>query len=213
MVPPYRPRKNNSFVSDPSLLLLGLVLIVLIALVVYVFFFLNKQDPSTVSQNTTKYIVVNAASNDKYDDPMLRDPVIARDHRVMDDPLYPPLARQGADNTRALLNEPRLKPSRLTDSFDSYRLAGYLVSQEDRNDTWKLFAREKYPRRSDSDFYVSSANRNMEYKLPLTPEITSPRLRDLYSLPDHVNINHPLFAHTPYAVVQLPPANMATQYF
>jgi len=182
---------------------------VLVALAIYVFILLQKPTPNNATATPP-------APPPIIDDPPLTqqgpDPVMQRDKRVLEDPLYPPMARQGADNTRALMQEPRLHPSRATDSFDSYRLVGYLVSQEDRNDTWKLFAREKYPRRSDADFYVSSANRNMETKLPLPPDSTSPRLRDLYALPDYVQINQPLFDKHPYAVVQLPPPNLGTGY-
>jgi hypothetical protein len=180
---------------------------VLIALVLYVFIWPRIDN----TQNNNKVIVVSSPQQQ----PLLSrtDPVITRDERVVSDPLYPPLSRQSTDNTRALLSEPHLIPVRPNDSHDSYRLTGYLVSQEDRNDTWKLFAREKHSNRGDATFFVSSANRNVETKIPLTPEITAPRLRDLYSLPDQIHIQHPLFdTRHPYTVVQLPPADLASGY-
>lgn len=145
------------------------------------------------------------------------DAVRERDVRVLSDPLYPPINRQDADSTRRLMGEPRLQPAYNNPSNDTYRLVGYLVNAQDKSDSWKLFARQTQPpRRSLGDFYAEPSSRDSAgIKVPLsgTDGITTPRLRDVYDLPQEVQIKHPMFqADTPYVVVQLPSSDLGSGY-
>jgi hypothetical protein len=138
-----------------------------------------------------------------------------RDIQVLSDPLYPPVSRDSAINTRRLLQEPRLYPD--ADSSDSYRLVGYLTNREDKGDVWKLMAR--LVNRSQADFYAQSSNRNLDIKIPLTSDVvksmdsSSHAFRDIYDLPSAVMIQHPMFSNNViYDVVVLPRAQLASGY-
>ena len=147
-----------------------------------------------------------------------RDAIRERDVRVLNDPLYPPINRQDADSTRRLMSEPRLQPTASSSyNSDSYRLVGYLVNSQDKSDSWKLFARQSQPpRRSLADFYAEPASRDTAgLKIPLSTQdgVTSPRLRDIYDLPDQVTIKHPMFQPgVHYIIVQLPSSDLASGY-
>lgn len=88
-------------------------------------------------------------------------------------------------------------------------MVGYLVNPADKEDTWKLFAREK--RRGIGEFYVSSANKNMDVKITLTNEIVAPptKLRDVYDIPSELRLHHPLFSpDASYQVITNPQADL-----
>lgn len=169
----------------------------------------------TMRQPTERTVYVHTISNAAAST-ATADPVLQRDVRGIVDPLYPAHSRLAADQTRALMAEPRLHPA--PNGSDTYRLAGYLVSQEDRGDTWKLYARERH-RGGQSEFYVQPANRNpaaggdAAIKVALTSDNTAPRMRDLYTLPDEVSVQHPMFDSRPYSVVSLGPPNLSSGYW
>jgi hypothetical protein len=174
--------------------------------------------PDSYSQQHTKHaahIVVSAPPSLPQSPDLVRD----RDIRVLSDPLYPPVGRADAEGTRRLMSEPRLYPTATSypPTNDTYRLVGYLVNAEDKTDSWKLFSRQsQHSRRSFADFYAEPASKDSQgVKIPLSqPDgITSPRLRDIYDLPDQVSIKHPMFSHAPYIVVQLPAADLASGYY
>lgn len=143
------------------------------------------------------------------------DPVVNRDVRVIKDELYPPYNRPSYDVTRRYMNEPILNPVPTRDgSNDTYRIVGYLVSEEDKNDVWKLFAREKH-RGSSADFYASPANRNYDMKIHLNQEnmIGPNKFKDLYDMPDQLMFNHPMFSRSTYRVVSLSNSDYSSTYF
>lgn len=113
------------------------------------------------------------------------DPISTRDRAANSDPLYPPLNRM----PRRDMNE------------DTFRFIGYLVNSEEKEDTWKLYGREK--QRGQGDFYVTSANKNMDMKITITQEMTrgGQRLKDIWDIPDELSIKHPMFSSHNYQVV------------
>lgn len=127
--------------------------------------------------------------------PWSSDIVQLRDRAVLDDPLYPPLNRQSME------------------PHDNYRFIGYLVNEEAKDDTWKLFARSK--NRNQAQFYASLANNNIDKKIVITDDMTRKgnRLRDLYNLPESVVIDHPLFSSQSYTVVENPKTDFNSFYF
>ena len=122
------------------------------------------------------------------------DPVTQRDRAVINDPLYPPLNRA----------------PRMHSPEDTFRFLGYLINKMDREDSWKLFGREK--QRNQGEYYVASTNKNSDLKIMLTADmVVGPkRLRDIYDIPDELTIKHPLFAPTPYTVVVNPNADLTS---
>jgi len=124
------------------------------------------------------------------------DASISRDRAANNDPLYPPLNR----------------PSR-RDQEDTFRFVGYLVNENDKDDAWKLFGREK--NRHEAEFYVTSANKNIDMKIFITREmVVSPeKLRDLYTIPEYITINHPLMQAGTYRVVLNPSTDFSSQIY
>lgn len=135
-----------------------------------------------------------------------------RDRMVLQDPLYPPYNRSTTANTYNYATN--LIPFTSRDNSDGFRLVGYLVDQEDRSDTWKLFAREKY-RGGRSEFYVSPSNRENDVKVFLSNDnvVGQQKFRDIYDIPDQVSINHPMFSNHSYTVVELPKSDFSSRYF
>lgn len=152
-------------------------------------------------------------------DPTYPTEVVKRDYRVLNDPLYPPLNRTDArtfsdvvDNTRARnFNVPT------NDTGDTYRVVGYLVSQESKQDVggnnWKLMARQKD--RNTSDFYMVPANNNYDVKIPISDNMTvGTRLRDIYTIPNQVEFNSPMLNKGPYEFVENPKTDFTSvNYF
>jgi hypothetical protein len=138
-----------------------------------------------------------------------QDPVVARDRRVLLDPLYPPLNRSTRPVAAAHqeLVEQRVwqVPTR-PGTGDTYRLLGYYVNVNDKRDSWKLFGRQVDPRGNGlATFYVVPSDRTIDLKIPFdrTSDLVSPRLRDLYDLPPQIHFRHPLFdPDTPYQLVE-----------
>lgn len=145
--------------------------------------------------------------------PTMRDDVYVRDQRVLHDQLYPPLNRIDAQTHQAMnfqvANRNMYVP--LNDIGDSYRLVGYLTSDEEQQDkggnSWKLFARQKD--RHTSDFYIIPANRNYDIKIPIKDNtVVGTRLRDVYTIPNAITFNSPFLHKTPYTFIE----NSKTDY-
>lgn len=159
----------------------------------------QKQKQKNQNQNEVDVFVQNRT----YDIPMnmipWSDDIIARrDRAVLDDALYPPLNRQS------------IQPP----PFDTYRLIGYLVSEEGgQDDSWKLFARSK--NNNQAQFYASSTNNTKDVKIAITNDMTrgNERLRDIYNLPQSIYIDHPLFVSRRYSVVENPQSSFDSFYF
>jgi len=125
-----------------------------------------------------------------------RNFIQARDQAVLLNPLYPPLNRQA-------LHE-----------HDTYRLLGYVVNEESREDSWHLYGRKK--NNNQGEFYLRPSDRNTDLKIPLTNDIINTRhsrLRDIYTLPENLVIDHPLFQGYQYSVVEFPQHNYDSIYF
>jgi len=139
--------------------------------------------------------------------------VYVRDRRVLDDPLYPPLNRQDAD--QASLTGPRL-------AEDRFRLLGYLRSSPDEterdasgNNAWKLMGRTK-DRHGQAEFYIVPTNTNDDIKLPVTNEMMAPgseRLRDLYTLPPSMRFDSHFLNKSEYTFTELPRTDLQSHVY
>jgi hypothetical protein len=127
------------------------------------------------------------------------DSVTQRDYSANNDPLYPPLNRM-----------PRSSGGPMARSEDTYRFLGYIINKMDKEDSWKLYGREK--NRNQGEFYVTSTNKNTDIKIMVTAEMVvgSNRLRDIYDIPEELMIKHPLFAPTPYHVIVNPSSDFGS---
>lgn len=136
-----------------------------------------------------------------------------RDRRVLQDDLYPPLNRAEANVIAHL--PPRPQPTQ-THREDSFRLMGYLKSNSDEtrdagNNVWKCMGRMKD--RHSGEFYAVPANTNDDIKIPLTREMMSEKLNDIYSLPTEMRFNSPFFNSTPYTFVELPKTDLNSSMY
>lgn len=144
------------------------------------------------------------------------DPVNLRDRAVMEDPLYPPLARMERplfDQLAANLSSGVIGvPTR--GSPDTYRMVGYLVNGKDKGDNWKLFGRQKYPGSSQGEYYaVSMDDKKFDMKITIKDDMMpKDKIRDIYALPNEVQINSPLFSSEPYKLIELEKADLASPY-
>lgn len=146
------------------------------------------------------------------------DAAISRDRKVLNDPLFPPLARTDRMTFDSVALETRKRNINIPmkDIGDTYRLVGYVTSQEGERDAggnnWKLMAREKS--RNESEFYMIPTNNNYDIKVPLTPEVCDgPRLRDLYSIPNQLRFKSPLLNRGTYEFVEIPKTQFTDPYY
>lgn len=138
-----------------------------------------------------------------------------RDYRVLNDPLYPPLNRTDTQTHQMLEKniDARNMYVPTNDTMDNYRLVGYVVNKDQDKDAggnnWKLFARQKD--RNTADFYMVPANNNYDVKIKLTDEmVKGDRLRDVYSLPNHITFSSPMLNSSPYEYVEIPKADLSS---
>ena len=122
-----------------------------------------------------------------------------RDRQVISDPLYPPLNRDHIRNE--IFNQ------RTQKSEDRYRLVGYLVAQEDTNDSWRLFGRDTG--RGKGEFYAMPSDNTKDIKVSM--DQTS--LRDIYSIPSEITINSPLFKYRNYTIMELGKSDLGSSYY
>lgn len=125
------------------------------------------------------------------------DNVTQRDRAANSDPLYPPLNR---------MPMPVVPQS----GEDTFRFLGYMINKIDKEDTWKLFGREK--NRNQAEFYAMPTDRTSDIKVMVTQEIvvSKERLRDIYTIPEEITLKHPLFAPTPYQIVLNPNSDLSS---
>jgi len=144
--------------------------------------------------------------------------VVQRDYRVLNDPLYPPLNRSDTMNTANIIENTAAGnwnvPTK--QSNDSYRLVGYVVSQEERKDAggnnWKLFARQKD--RNNSDFYMMPANNNYDVKIAITDDtVLGQKLRDVYSIPNELRFSSPMLNQGSYQFVEMPKTDFTSSWY
>lgn len=138
-----------------------------------------------------------------------------RDRKVLDDPLYPPLARTDEQTFNSVVRE--VNQGNLyqnpVDSLDSFRLVGYLSSTDSVKDAggnnWKLMARMKD--RQHGEYYIIPANNNIDLKIPLTPDIVvSERLKDVYTLPKEMRFRSPMLNDGVYQYTEIPKTDFSS---
>lgn len=176
------------------------VISVLIMLAVAVFIFKHPKKCPTVQQSCPSmkpYIVQD------------------RDRKVVSDQLYPPLNRTDERNHVAVVREVQVGQlyQNPTDAMDSFRLIGYLTNNEPISDAggnnWKLFARMKD--RNQGEFYIMSANTNIDLKIPLTSDVVvGEKLRDVYTLPKEMRFNSPMLHKSAYQFTEIPKADFGS---
>ncbi len=141
-----------------------------------------------------------------------------RDMRVLYDPLMPPRNRTSADihlqTTNAI--RARLFANSTRGGSDSYRMVGYVTTKSPENDPtggmWKLMARRRDGSRDQSDFFLVSADKNSDLKIPLERKnVVGEQLRDVYTLPPSTTFSHPLLSSQPYQITELPNSDISTE--
>ena len=193
-------------------------LIVFILLVTLLYFFTNSNSRNnriclTIDQynnllsNTTQIIPESQPIYDKTD-------TIKRDHKVLDDDLYPPLNRSDTNTHTQLANNiiNRNMYVKTNNIDDTFRLVGYVTNNatetDNGNNSWKLFGRQKD--RHSSEFYMTPTNSNNDLKIALTRDIiVNDKLDDIYSIPNTLTFNSPLLNKEPYNVVEVPKADLS----
>jgi len=144
------------------------------------------------------------------------DPVNMRDRAVVMDQLYPPLGRVERPIFDQLASRVASGligyPTR--GSPDTFRMVGYMVNSENKNDSWKLFGRQKFPGSSIGEYYaIPIDDRKSDMKITIKDDMMpKDKIRDIYALPNEVTFNSPLFSEKPYKLVELDKADLTSPY-
>ena len=139
---------------------------------------------------------------------------IARDRKVLDDDLYPPLNRGDTRSHTNLANNINRRRMYVNtqETGDTFRLVAYVTSTSDEKDSgnnnWKLFARQKD--RHFSEFYMIPTDNTNDLKISINNNnVVGHRLRDVYDIPQQLTFNTPLLNKEPYDVVEVPKADLS----
>lgn len=183
------------------MIMIGVIALVILGVILYVVimsqprkYFVSAANDAAASSSPT----VNSTDNNTY----------IRDMRVVNDPLYPPLNREDSRTFNNMTREVEKRNMYVATngSDDSYRLVGYLTSNDVERDAggnnWKLFARMK--NRHEADFYMIPANNNYDIKIPITNDmVVGDRLRDIYTIPGEMRYNSPMLNKSAYTFTEL----------
>lgn len=219
--------KFSSFSSFSSYLPYIIIIITLIItiLITYAIYYYSSDTPvaaaTTAKENNkvclsiedyNKLLLSNTKTNAT--PTATTEDTIARDRKVLNDQLYPPLNRSDNITHTNLANNinKRNMYVNTNDMRDTYRLVAYVTNGSDEKDTgnnnWKLFARQKD--RNMSDFYLKPTDNNNDIKVPVSDDIiVGGRLRDIYDIPRKITFNSPMFNKEPYDVVEVPKADLS----
>jgi hypothetical protein len=163
-----------------------------------------KRNNNIEKERESIKIIEKTQERMKYD-----DLAISRDKKVLNDPLFPPLARTDRITFDNVAYETRRRNINIPTKNieDTFRQVGYVTSQEGEKDSgggnWKLMARQKD--RNESEFYLIPTNNNYDIKVPLTPEVViGTRLKDIYTIPKNLRFKSPLLNKGSYDFVELP---------
>lgn len=141
------------------------------------------------------------------------DPVYIRDNQVLNDTLYPPLARTERPTFDMLMNNINnpLFNQYTRGPPDTYRLLGYLTPKSgDTQDILEIFGRAKYPNSDIGEFYViKSSNNNRDIKIPLTNNNSN--VKKITDVPYEVSITGKIYNGL-YDYTELPKADLSYPY-
>ena len=141
------------------------------------------------------------------------DPVYIRDNQVLNDTLYPPLARTERPTFDMLMNNINnpLFNQYTRGPPDTYRLLGYLTPKDGNNqDILEIFGRAKYPNSDIGEFYViKSSNNNRDIKIPLTNNNSN--VKKITDIPNEVKITGKIYNGI-YDFTELPKADLTYPY-
>lgn len=159
----------------------------------------NKCNQQPQAPAVCPYVTVQASTETQN-----MSAIDTRDRKVEVDTLYPPLGRTENKNFAQQLPMQRTASNGIEDSF---RLIGYLTSEEMKQDVgannWRLYGRMKD--RHEGEYYIMPTDKTIDMKIPLTRDVVqNQRLRDLYSLPTEIQLNSPLLNTGKYRITELP---------
>lgn len=180
-----------------------LYLLVIIILILYIY----TKENNNNNDNDNKEINIVVEKEEHRHHPLRRSIIDKRDHAVLNNPLYPPYDRYTRPFADDFLDYKRagIFNYATRSTPDTYRLMGYIVNSNDKNDVWNIFGRQKYRGSSHGEFYViKQCNNNVCTKIELTKDIlNNQQINDFYNLPSTLTFTSPMFDVHPYNVVQL----------
>lgn len=222
----------NSYLSYLPYILFVIVILLVISIIIYLYYLYSDDDSESDKEIANKKENANKVciSIDDYNALILAkskkeetraaaasatsSDTIARDRRVLNDQLYPPLNRTDNRTHTNLTNNINRRNMYVNtnDIRDTYRLIGYVTNNAEEKDTgnnnWKLFARQKD--RHFSDFYLKPTDNNNDIKVTITDNIVvGGRLRDIYDIPKSITFNSPMLNKEPYDIVEVPKADLS----
>jgi hypothetical protein len=139
--------------------------------------------------------------------------ITERDRAVVYDKLYPPISRPPRPfvDDYITYKDAGLFDFNTRQNNDTYKLMGYLINSNDKNEKWNIYGRQKYSGSSQGDFYATEhCDKNSCIKIELDRDmiVGKPNI-DYYNLPSTMEFTSPVFKEDPYLVVQL---NNASNY-
>lgn len=201
--------------------ILIVVFLLFFVIIGYLFWnYIDKQDNQEAIKHTSDKICMSVDEFNKLKNsatiPQTKNDsdTIARDRKVLDDDLYPPLNRGDTRSHTNLANNINRRRMYVNtqETGDTFRLVAYVTSTSDEKDSgnnnWKLFARQKD--RHFSEFYMIPTDNTNDLKISINNDnVVGHRLRDIYDIPPQLTFNTPLLNKEPYDVVEVPKADLS----
>jgi len=139
------------------------------------------------------------------------DVVNIRDTKVTEDPLYPLYGRTERPIIDQLMTN-NMFNIRTRGSDDTYRPTGY-AKDEETGQIYYVMGRQRYNGSSVGDFYLVSTDTTNRLKINLLDKSGNQIIKDIYNLPNQIEIDSGVFKGKKFSVEQLKNSDLMSPYY
>jgi hypothetical protein len=158
----------------------------------------------TITNKSNETIVINPNNTQI-------DPVALRDNRVLNDPLYPVINRTDRPTYDQLALYLSNRTIATRGNSDTFRQVGITVANDDKRTKYLLMGRSIHGR-PDGEFYLVEVNSNNMMKIPLVDKSNRQLIKDIYNIPETLDINYGVLAGTTLTIQEIKTADLSTSW-
>jgi len=169
---------------------------------------LEKQKQQNQENSNHKTVIVPLQKNPNSGSP---DIVDIRDVNVTENPLYPLYGRSERPIIDMLMTN-NMFNMRTRGSDDTYHPVGY-AKETKTGEIFYVMGRQRYSGSSQGDFYLISTDTNNRLKINLLDRSGNQIIKDIYNLPDRVDIKNGVFNGKSFQIEQLKNTDLISPYY
>jgi hypothetical protein len=135
-----------------------------------------------------------------------------RDANVTNNPLYPLYNRVERPVFDMLIHNNNLFNVRTRGSEDTYHPIGYAKDKQ-TNEVFYIMGRQRYRGSTQGDFYLIPLDTNSRLKINLLDSSGNQIIKDIYNLPNEINIKSGIFNGKSFDIEQLKNTDLISPYY